>query len=85
MLSKTKDINEGSPEDVDEMDIPDVLDLSLPISTLLKIGTKRAHVKAEHSDSAKALVQGTLGLAEYIRWLAVLWRIYRWVTILAWL
>ncbi|WWC63852.1 uncharacterized protein I303_106457 [Kwoniella dejecticola CBS 10117] len=52
------------------------LDLSAPISTLLRLGTQRAHVKAEHSAGAAALVQGGLPLEEYIRWLAVLWRIY---------
>nr|XP_031861388.1 uncharacterized protein CI109_002992 [Kwoniella shandongensis]KAA5528460.1 hypothetical protein CI109_002992 [Kwoniella shandongensis] len=62
----------GSAE---EDGIPD-LDLNLPISTLLKLGTQRAHVKAEHSAGAAALVQGGLELEEYIRWLAVLWRIY---------
>ncbi|WVW79541.1 hypothetical protein I302_101510 [Kwoniella bestiolae CBS 10118] len=52
------------------------LELSQPVSTLLKLGTQRAHVKAEHSAGAAALVQGGLGLEEYVRWLAVLWRIY---------
>ncbi|KAK8844172.1 hypothetical protein IAR55_006966 [Kwoniella newhampshirensis] len=59
-----------------EEETHDDLDLNLPISTLLKLGTQRAHVKAEHSAGAAALVQGGLGLEEYIRWLAVLWRIY---------
>jgi len=63
--------------EVDELDIPENLDLTLPISTLLKIATSRAHIKAEHSEGAKALVQGDLKLEEYIRWLAVLWRVYR--------
>ncbi|WVR08916.1 hypothetical protein IAU60_005975 [Kwoniella sp. DSM 27419] len=52
------------------------LDLNQPVSTLLRLGTQRAHVKAEHSAGAAALVQGHLGLEEYVRWLAVLWRIY---------
>ncbi|WWC91044.1 uncharacterized protein L201_005984 [Kwoniella dendrophila CBS 6074] len=52
------------------------LDLNQPVSTLLRLGTQRAHVKAEHSAGAAALVQGNLGLEEYIRWLVVLWRIY---------
>ncbi|WWC72930.1 uncharacterized protein I206_106894 [Kwoniella pini CBS 10737] len=52
------------------------LDLNAPCSTLLRLGTQRAHVKAEHSAGAAALVQGNLPLEEYIRWLAVLWRIY---------
>ncbi|WVQ93055.1 hypothetical protein IAU59_000119 [Kwoniella sp. CBS 9459] len=62
----------GGLENADEI----VLDLSQPVSTLLRLGTQRAHVKAEHSAGAAALVQGGLGLEEYIRWCAVLWRIY---------
>lgn len=73
---------QGDSEDekqltVDDLDIPDDLDLSLPISQLLKLGTHRAHIKAEHSDGAAALVNGNLALREYIRWLAILWRIYK--------
>jgi heme oxygenase len=52
------------------------LDLDLPISTLLREGTKRAHVQAENSAGAEALVKGELPLEEYIKWLAVLWRVY---------
>jgi heme oxygenase len=52
------------------------LDLDLPISTLLKEGTKRAHVQAENSAGAEALVKGELPLEEYIKWLVVLWRVY---------
>ncbi|WVQ81402.1 hypothetical protein IAT38_003526 [Cryptococcus sp. DSM 104549] len=63
-------VHEHGPDGIPE------LDLRQPVSTLLKLGTQRAHVKAEHSAGAAALVQGALGLEEYIRWLAVLWRIY---------
>lgn len=52
------------------------LDLDLPMSTLLREGTKRAHVQAENSAGAEALVKGELPLQEYIKWLAVLWRVY---------
>lgn len=52
------------------------LDLDLPISTLLREGTKRAHVQAENSAGAEALVKGELPLEEYIKWLAILWRVY---------
>jgi hypothetical protein len=52
------------------------LDFDLPISTLLREGTKRAHVQAENSAGAEALVKGELELEEYIKWLAVLWRVY---------
>jgi heme oxygenase len=52
------------------------LDLDLPISELLKVGTQRAHADAEHSEGAKELMRGTLGLEEYVRWNVILWRVY---------
>jgi hypothetical protein len=58
-----------------ELDLPEV-DLSENVSALLKVGTSRAHVEAENSLGAAALVKGELDLQEYIRWLAVLWRVY---------
>jgi hypothetical protein len=53
------------------------LDLSLPLSTLLKSGTKIAHTDAEHSPGAIALATGTLELTEYVRYLTFLWVVYR--------
>lgn len=64
---------------VDDLDMPEDLDWSLPISVLMKKGTERAHIKAEHSGGAAALVEGSLMLKAYIRWLVVLWRIYEYV------
>lgn len=55
------------------------LDLSLPVSILLKEGTAAAHSQAEHSAGAEALVKGELPIEEYTRFLTVLWRIYEWV------
>lgn len=57
------------------LDLPE-MDWAQNVSALLKEGTARAHVQAEHSLGAAALVKGELGLQEYIRWLAVLWRLY---------
>ena len=57
------------------LDVPE-LDFNEKISTLLKEGTARAHVQAETSEGAGALIKGELELQEYIRWLAVLWRLY---------
>ena len=57
------------------LDLAD-LELSQPVSGLLREGTSKAHVQAETSDGAAALVKGELPLQEYIRFLAVLWRIY---------
>lgn len=53
------------------------LDLSLPLSSLLKEGTKIAHADAEHSPGAIALATGTLELSEYVRYLTFLWVVYR--------
>ena len=61
---------------LDDVIIPE-LDYNLPISSLLRIGTSRAHIRAENSEGAGALVKGDLILEEYIRWLTVLWRVYR--------
>lgn len=66
----------GAKVSADDMDLPEGLDLALPISELLKIGTQRAHADAEHSEGAKELMRGTLGLEEYIRWNVILWRVY---------
>ena len=57
------------------LDVPE-LDFNDKISSLLKDGTARAHVQAETSEGAGALIKGELELQEYIRWLAVLWRLY---------
>lgn len=52
------------------------LDLSLPLSTLLRESTKIAHTQAEHSPGAIALAGGTLPFREYVRYLASLWIVY---------
>jgi heme oxygenase len=67
---------EGLKKDAKQAETEQGLDLDLPISTLLREGTKRAHVQAENSAGAEALVKGELPLEEYIKWLAVLWRVY---------
>lgn len=64
------------PATVDDWPLPDDLDFSRPVSELLRKGTQRAHVAAEHSDGAVALTTGQLELQEYVRWLAVIWRVY---------
>ncbi|KAL1407524.1 hypothetical protein Q8F55_006957 [Vanrija albida] len=61
---------------VDDWPLPEGLDFSAPVSELLRKGTQRAHVAAEHSAGATALTNGELELQEYIRWLAILWRVY---------
>lgn len=69
-------LHKGAAVSADDLSLPENLDLGLPISELLKIGTQRAHADAEHSEGAKELMRGTLGLEEYIRWNVILWRVY---------
>lgn len=62
--------------DVDDWPLPDDIDLTRQASELLREGTAAAHVNAENSAGAVALTQGQLELQEYVRWLAILWRVY---------
>jgi heme oxygenase len=76
LISLIQRIDTSDPKkSLQALDVPD-LDFSRNVSALLKDGTARAHVQAENSQGAAALVKGELGLEEYIRWLAVLWRLY---------
>lgn len=62
---------------VEDVDLPEELVWNEEISKLLKVGTARAHQDAETSAGAEALVKGQLELEEYIRWNAILWRVYK--------
>jgi heme oxygenase len=62
---------------VEDVELPEELVWSEPVSKLLKVGTARAHQDAETSAGAEALVKGQLELEEYIRWNAILWRVYK--------
>ncbi|KZT53959.1 heme oxygenase-like protein [Calocera cornea HHB12733] len=55
---------------------PSDADWSLPISSLLRTGTKRAHEEVEHSPGAARLARGELGREEYARWCVALWCVY---------
>jgi hypothetical protein len=52
------------------------VDLSKPISELLRTETKSAHDEIHHSAAASALVHGQLARSEYVRVLFMLWHIY---------
>lgn len=52
------------------------VDLSSPISTILRDGTSQAHEAAEHSPGAGWLTRGELDRDEYIRFLMMLWHVY---------
>jgi len=54
----------------------DVIDLSQPLATLLREGTKQAHTEAETSKGARMLLGGKLPKEEYVRFLMMLWYVY---------
>ncbi|KAG6829510.1 hypothetical protein H0H92_004312 [Tricholoma furcatifolium] len=51
-------------------------DYSLPLATLLREGTRKAHETVENSPGALALLSGRLPKQEYIRYLMMLWHVY---------
>ncbi|KAI0917454.1 hypothetical protein AcW1_007351 [Taiwanofungus camphoratus] len=52
------------------------LDLSLPMATLLRLGTAAAHEDIEVSQGAGWLARGELDREEYVRFLMMLWHVY---------
>ncbi|KAF7348317.1 hypothetical protein MSAN_01785500 [Mycena sanguinolenta] len=54
-----------------------VIDLSMPLSDVLKEGTKKAHEEVEVSPAATAMLRGELDKEEYVRFLMMLWHIYK--------
>ncbi|KAJ7367284.1 hypothetical protein DFH08DRAFT_679629 [Mycena albidolilacea] len=53
-----------------------VVDLSQPLSDVLREGTKKAHEEVEVSPAAAAMLRGELDKEEYVRFLMMLWHIY---------
>ncbi|KAJ7673552.1 hypothetical protein B0H17DRAFT_1208371 [Mycena rosella] len=53
-----------------------VIDLSQPLSDLVREGTKQAHEEVEVSPAAAAMLRGELDKEEYVRFLMMLWHIY---------
>ncbi|KAF7298778.1 hypothetical protein MIND_00825400 [Mycena indigotica] len=53
-----------------------VIDLSQPLSDVLREGTKKAHEEVEVSPAASAMLKGELAKEEYVRFLMMLWHIY---------
>ncbi|KAJ7022702.1 hypothetical protein C8F04DRAFT_1137084 [Mycena alexandri] len=53
-----------------------VIDLSQPLSDVLREGTKKAHEEVEVSPAAAAMLRGELDKEEYARFLMMLWHIY---------
>lgn len=56
-----------------------IIDLSLPLSDVLREGTKKAHEEVEVSPAAAAMLRGELDKEEYIRFLMMLWHIYKYI------
>lgn len=54
-----------------------VIDLSLPLSDVVREGTKKAHEEVEVSPAASAMLRGELDKEEYARFLMMLWHIYK--------
>ncbi|KAG8963483.1 hypothetical protein FRC03_002952 [Tulasnella sp. 419] len=52
------------------------LDLTLPLSTLLRDSTVRAHDEVAQSEGAKALLGGHLPKDDYVKYLFMLWHLY---------
>ncbi|KAJ7145256.1 hypothetical protein C8R46DRAFT_1131126 [Mycena filopes] len=53
-----------------------VVDLSQPLSDVLREGTKKAHEEVEVSPAAAAMLRGELDKEEYARFLMMLWHVY---------
>jgi heme oxygenase len=59
-----------------------VIDLSQPLSDIVREGTKKAHEEVEVSPAAVAMLRGELPRDEYVRFLMMLWHIYRYFRLL---
>ena len=53
------------------------MDYSQPLATLLKAATATAHERAEHSQGAAWLTRGELDKEEYVRFLMMLFHVYK--------
>ncbi|KAF8327007.1 uncharacterized protein EI90DRAFT_1857188 [Cantharellus anzutake] len=66
----------SSPSSPPSFKLPPDLDLTRPISQLLREGTADVHTAVEDSEGAQLLTKGQLGNREYTRVLFMLWHIY---------
>ena len=53
------------------------IDYKQPLASVLKAATAVAHESAEHSQGASWLTRGELDKDEYVRFLMMLWHVYR--------
>ncbi len=54
-----------------------IVDLSKPVADILREGTHAAHARAEHSKGAQWLARGELDKQEYVRFLMMLYHVYK--------
>ena len=53
------------------------VDMTQPVSSILKAGTARIHEEVEKSKGASYLAKGKLDREEYIRYLMIFWHIHK--------
>lgn len=56
--------------------VEDGIDLKLPISELMRVGTSAAHTKAESNPAVNKIIGGHMEPHEYVRYLMMLWHVY---------
>lgn len=62
---------------------PIYVDFTLPLAELLRKGTAIAHEEAEKSQGAAWMVRGELDREEYVRFLMMLYHVYKYVSSLS--
>lgn len=58
------------------MEVNNDYDFSLPMASLLHVGTSKAHEDARHNQGGIRLVRGELDKEEYVYYLMMLWHVY---------
>jgi hypothetical protein len=61
-------------------DVVEGIDYSQPIAVLVRTSTSRAHDAVQNSNSAAKLLRGELPRDEYIYFMMLLWKVYRFVS-----
>ena len=59
------------------------IDLTQPVSIVLKQGTNKAHDSAQQSEGASWLTKGLLDRDEYIRYLMILFLVYEYASVIS--
>ena len=56
---------------------PKVIDMTQPASSILRAGTINIHDEISKSETAEYLTKGQLDREDYVRYLMMLWHIYK--------